>query len=71
MYKGSSLNAEVTLMYWPHPLQDMTARITHFEKWLLTCHWTLTEIKCLTLVWVNLDMTINKVERTQQAPLVK
>lgn len=42
--------------YWPHPLHDTTARIAPFEKWFLACHWVLIETKCLTLVWVNLDL---------------
>lgn len=63
LYKGGSLNAEATPKYWPQSLHDRPAAIIHFERWLLACHWVLIETKCLTLVWVNLDLTINKVGR--------
>lgn len=65
LHKGGSLNAEATPQYWPRSLHDMPARIIHFERWLLACHWVLNVTKILTLVGVNLDLTINKVGRIQ------
>lgn len=54
--EGGSLDAGVMPGYWPRPLHNTTARIAPFEKWLLACHWVLMETKCLTSVWVNLDL---------------